>query len=130
MKIQDFIVETDKFVEGKETYTKKFRDKTELIVILSTCKSDRSNKKSLMNLWVDSGYLNEFIDEWIGISTYYTDKDGNCSGSFNPQLIFDKRPIIDFKWLLADTKENRQKILKEVIRMYQENIRLKTASNK
>ena len=45
MKIQDFRVETDKFVEGKVTYTKKFRDKTELIVILSTCKSDRSNKK-------------------------------------------------------------------------------------
>ena len=125
LSIKDFKLEVDENVKGKETYTKNFRDKSKLEIVLSTCKCEKENKKSVMYTWINRGYLKEFIEEWIHVETYYTHPDGLCTGSFNPQIIYKGNPVIDFEWLLKDTKENREKILNEIIRLYKENIDMK-----
>lgn len=83
------------------------------------------DKKCLPNLWKKAGYIDRFLPNWWHVSTYATDKDGNCRGVYNPQekhLIckdkngktIESRMIIDFDFMFEATEENKKKIIDEI----------------
>lgn len=51
---------------------------------------------------------------WICIDVQATDKKGCCRNKYNPQV--NKQHKLDFYWVLADNKKNREKILREIVR--------------
>ena len=53
-----------------------------------------------------------FVNSW-GVQTYVTDRQGRCSGKYNPTT---KDGKLNFEWLLEATEENRQKIIDEIYR--------------
>lgn len=96
-----------------------FEDKTprgeNIIVDLSRCENSGS-VYSLPNLWKKYGYINKVLDTWIGVNVFVTDKAGNCRRDYDPTIILDKGPQINFAWTLEDTPENRDRILAEICR--------------
>ena len=44
-----------------------------------------TDKKSLPNLWYKNGYIDRVLPNYWHVSTYATDKNGNCYGVYNPQ---------------------------------------------
>ena len=59
------------------------------------------------------------------VSTYATDKKGDCYGVYNPQekhfirkdkngKTIESRMVIDFDFMLEATEENKQKIIAEI----------------
>ena len=83
------------------------------------------DKKSLPYLWEKMGYIDRVLPNYWRVSTYATDKKGNCYGVYNPQeknLIrkdrdgktIENRMVIDFDFMLEATEENKQKIISEI----------------
>lgn len=113
-------------------------DDGKLFVEICTCDSgDRSNKNSLMNLYVKNGWLSEWLPTYLSVSTYFYDDDG-CHGYYNPTEkleLFEPgtpeyknhggaRYVINFDWKLEATPENEKRILEEVERRYKNDIRI------
>ena len=84
-----------------------------------------TNKNSLPYLWKKHGDINRVLPNYWHVSTYATDKNGDCYGVYNPQekhLIrkdengktIEDRMVIDFDFMLEATEENRQKIIAEI----------------
>lgn len=96
-----------------------FKDKTlkgeALTVDLSRCEnSGRPN--SLPNLWFSHGYIDKILTTWVGVNVFVTDDAGNCRRDYDPTLIFDPAPQINFDWIIEDTPENRSRIIAEICR--------------
>ena len=77
-------------------------------VEISITKHDRSYKKDLCNLWLKAGWIPEFYEYTIHANTYYTDKDGRCSGCYDLCKLSEdgKRVVVDFDWLLPLSDDN------------------------
>ena len=86
-----------------------------ILVELSKCE-DYGGKGSLAYLWYKARKTPVRLKDWWYVSVYVTDEDGHCWNRYNPQIIYNARPIIDFDWMLPATPENAQKILAEVAR--------------
>ena len=94
-----------------------------LLMDITKC-TNPGGKNSLPYLWKQHGYTKEIMETWWSVSTYVTDKDGNCRHAYNPTLVIKKevhkgkvltcRPCINFEWLLEATEENKKKLLNEV----------------
>lgn len=99
-----------------------------LVIEVTTVKHDRDSKHSLMNLWVEKGWMPKFISTTLSINTYYTDAEGNCFGMFNPQIqtgineLGNPYPEINFLWMLEATPENEKRILDECERLMLEDL--------
>ena len=76
-------------------------------------------------LWMEHGCIDRVLLNWWHVSTYATDKNGNCYGVYNPQekhLIrkdengktIESRMVIDFDFMFEATEENKQKIIAEI----------------
>lgn len=75
---------------------------------------------SLPNLWHKNGYTDKVMETYLCCNTYVYDSEGGCRGAYNPTEKYDgKRNVINFDWLLEDTKENRQKIINECILLFE-----------
>lgn len=88
---------------------------------LIKCTPDNSFKTSLPNLWKKYGYTDKVLDTYYYIDTYVYDSKGNCTGKYNPQnkLSDDgKRYIIDFKYMLEATDENKMILINEVLNRF------------
>ena len=83
------------------------------------------DKNSLPYLWKKNGYIDRVLPNYWHVSTYATDKKGNCYGVYNPQekhLIrkdkngntIESRMVIDFDFMFEATEENKQKIIAEI----------------
>ena len=59
-------------------------------------------------------YLKKPIYNYLSVSTFVTDEDGNCYGKYNPTINGFK---INFDWLLEATIANEKKLLNEVYRL-------------
>ena len=46
---------------------------------------------------------------------YAYDKEGNCYGRYNPQIL-PHGTKINFDWILEATEENKERILNEIIK--------------
>lgn len=84
-----------------------------------------TDKNSLPYLWKKNGYIDRVLPNYWHVSTYATDKNGNCYGVYNPQekhLIrtdengktIESRMVIDFDFMFEATEENKQKIIAEI----------------
>lgn len=92
-----------------------------LIIELSECK-DVGGKKSLPYLWHKAGYTDKILDTYLCVHTYCTDSEGNCFNRYNPQNKISedgKGIIINFDWIFENTEENKQKLINEVIRLFE-----------
>lgn len=70
-------------------------------------------KHSLPAMWKRKGFIDKEPETWWGVQTYVTDRQGRCSGKYNPTT---KDGKLNFEWLLEATEENQQKIIDEIYR--------------
>ena len=92
-----------------------------LLIELSECENS-GGKNSLPALWKKSGFIDRVLDTYISIHTYVTDSEGNCYGRYNPQTKLSddgKRNVINFDWMFENTEENKQKLIDECIRLFE-----------
>lgn len=71
------------------------------------------SKHSLPAMWKRKGFIDKEPETWWGVQTYVTDRQGRCSGKYNPTT---KDGKLNFEWLLEATEENQQKIIDEIYR--------------
>ena len=92
-----------------------------LVVEIATVEHDRKSKSGLMSLWVKNGWMSEFLDTTLNVSTYFYPADGGgCFGRYNPTEKAHesgRRSVVDFAWKLEATPENEARILAECERM-------------
>lgn len=87
-----------------------------IVVELCRCENP-GGSNSLPVLWNKNGHTSTVLDDWWGVQVYAYDSEGNCWGRYNPTEKHDvPRPVIDFKWMLSATEENREKLLREIER--------------
>lgn len=85
-----------------------------LTVEVTECTHDRGRTGDLMELWVKHGWMPEFIERTLHVSTYFYEEEGGCLGLYNPQIKNGvARSVIDFRWILKATPENEAKLLAE-----------------
>ncbi len=92
-----------------------------LVIELSEC-TNSGGKDSLPYLWKRHGYTDRVLETYISIHTYCTDSEGNCYNRYNPQLKLSedgKRYVINFEWMFENTEENKQKLINEVIHLFE-----------
>lgn len=99
-----------------------------LAVELVKCTTpEKLTKSCIMYMWVKNGRLPAVLPSYWAVSTYAYDNDGNCWGWYNPQEIdykrtdkngkvTERRPVICFDWVLEATEQNAKKILDEIER--------------
>lgn len=92
-------------------------DDSEFCIEVSFCKAGELN--SIPQLWYKYGYTNKVLNEYIFIKTYCTDKDGHCTGNYNPQTIGINK--INFDYMLESTEENLNKLIDKCVSMYERN---------
>lgn len=77
-------------------------------------------KNSLPYAWHNNGWTNKVMKTWIGCNTYVHDSEGNCYGGYNVTEIYDgKRNVINFDWMLEDTRENMIKIVEACMKLFE-----------
>ena len=85
----------------------------EEIVVEFRKNENTHGKHSLPAMWKRKGFIDKEPETWWGVQTYVTDRQGRCSGKYNPTT---KDGKLNFEWLLEATEENRQKIIDEIYR--------------
>lgn len=98
-------------------YKDKNKNDEKLTVEVSFINFDNLEGNSLPALWKRYGYTKELVTNYIAISTYVTDKEGNCWAWYNPchKLADDKkRMLINFDYMYAISEDNLKKLLKEI----------------
>lgn len=68
-----------------------------------------------INLWYKKGFIKEPLENYWNIMVYVYDKEGNCYGRYNPQIL-PHGTKINFDWVLEATEENKDLILHEIIK--------------
>lgn len=61
------------------------------------------------------GFIKELLENYWNIMVYVYDKEGNCYGRYNPQIL-PHGTKINFDWVLEATEENKDLILHEIIK--------------
>lgn len=87
-----------------------------IIVELGHCDGNSSIAKE----WKKRKWIDNNLTSWISVEVFATDEKGQCWGKYNPQETEEHK--INFKWVLEDTKQNRDKILTEITRLASEEI--------
>lgn len=78
-------------------------------------KIENDNNRHLINLWYEKGFIKENLENYWQVAVYVYDKEGNCYGKYNPQIL-PHGTKINFDWILEATKENKERILNEIIK--------------
>jgi len=92
-----------------------------LIIELVEC-TNPGGKDTLPYLWHKAGYTDKILNTYLSIHTHCTDSEGNCYRRYNPQIKRSddgKRNEINFDWIFENTEENKQKLINEVIRLFE-----------
>lgn len=100
-----------------------------MLIEITHCENPGGNK-SLPYLWHKEGWTDKVMETYIDCNTYVHDSENGCYGAYNVTEKHDgKRNVINFDWLLEDTKENRKKIIEACIEQF-ENATGKSATEK
>ncbi len=105
-------------------YNKKNDKGQSLVVELSAC-YDTGGDKSNAAVWYKNGYTKTRLKHWLDIDCQVTTSDGVCILDYNPQTKHTadlRRLVIDFDWVLPRTEENAEKLLKEVVRRFEQSV--------
>jgi len=103
------------------TVTEPNAKKETLVIELSEC-TNPGGKNSLPYLWKKHGFTDRVLETYLSIHTYCTDSEGNCYHRYNPQIkksVDGNRNIINFDWMFENTEENKQKLINEVVRLFE-----------
>lgn len=65
--------------------------------------------------WYKKGFIKEPLENYWNVMVYAYDKEGNCYGRYNPQIL-PHGTKINFDWILEATEENKDLILHEIIK--------------
>lgn len=79
-------------------------------------------KNALPYLWHKAGLTDKVLETYLCIDTYCKDTEGNCFRMYNPQSKRSedgKRSEINFDWMFENTEENKQKLINEIIRLFE-----------
>lgn len=96
--------------------------KKETMVIEIHRNTNSGGANALPVLWKKHGFIDRVLETYVGVDTFVTDSEGNCYGRYNPQIKRSddgKRNVINFDWMFEYTEENVQKLLNEVIRLFE-----------
>ena len=93
------------------------RGDREFLIEVTFCEASGSNP--LPQLWYMHGYMDRVLRRYICIETYCTDKDGHCTGNYNPQTIGIHK--INFDYMFESTEENLNKLIDKCVSMYERN---------
>lgn len=78
-------------------------------------KIENDYKGNFINLWYKKGFIKEPLENYWNVMVYIYDKEGNCYGRYNPQIL-PHGTKINFDWVLEATEENKDLILHEIIK--------------
>lgn len=98
----------------REFYHFNDRNSKDERIEIEFTKIENDHKEHLINLWYKKGFIEEKLENYWHIEVYVYDKEGNCCGKYNPQISSGTK--INFDWILEATKENKERILNEIIK--------------
>lgn len=90
------------------------------VVEVSICQHDLSNRRDLMHVWTQAGYIPTPLSTSLDVRTYYTDKAGNCWGWYNiteRPSEDGRRMVIDFGYMREATPDHERELVAECIRL-------------
>ncbi len=91
--------------------------KGEQLKIELTKVTNSGDKNSIQNLWKKHGYTNKVLETHWSLRTYVTDTEGFSFMKYNPTLKEGKMEL-NFNWVFEATDESREKLIKEVTRLF------------
>lgn len=105
----------EKMSQTREFYHFNDRNSKGERIEIEFVKVENDNNRHLINLWYKKGFIKEQLENYWQVTVYAYDKEGNCYGKYNPQILpYETR--INFDWILEATKENKERILNEIIK--------------
>lgn len=119
VRINNFEICGHEYTIEKMSKTREFyhfndkNSKGERIEIEFT-KVENDYKGHLINLWYKEGFIKEKLENYWHVEVYVYNEKGNCYGKYNPQISSGTK--INFDWILEATKENKERILNEIIK--------------
>jgi hypothetical protein len=110
----------DRFMNGFWEYPKHNSLGENLGVEVHCCYNTQKDKKSLPMLWYKGGRTTKPIYNYLSIETEVTQPNGECfrKYEFVKKSADGKRWEIDFDWLLEQSSENLEKLIKELLRRF------------
>lgn len=105
----------EKMSQTREFYHFNDRNSKGERIEIEFTKVENGNNRRLINLWYEKGFIKEQLENYWQVTVYTYDKEGNCYGKYNPQILPCKTRI-NFDWILEATKENKERILNEIIK--------------
>ena len=105
----------EKMSQTREFYHFNDRNSKGEKIEIEFTKVENDSNRHLINLWYKKGFIKEQLENYWQVTVYAYDKEGNCYGKYNPQILpYGTR--INFDWILEATKENKERILNEIIK--------------
>ena len=105
----------EKMSKTREFYHFNDRNSKCEIIDVEFTKVENDNNENLINLWYKKGFIKEKLENYLHVEVYVYDEKGNCCRKYNP-LILPHGTKINFDWILEATKENKERILNEIIK--------------
>lgn len=99
----------------REFYCLKDRNSKCERIEVEFVKIENDHKGHFINLWYKKGFIKEQLENYWNVIVYAYDKEGNCYGRYNPQIL-PHGTKINFDWVLEATQENKERILHEIIK--------------
>lgn len=115
LKIGGYKYTIEKMSQTREFYYFNDRNSKDERIEIEFTKVENDCKGHLLNVWYKKGFLKEQLENYWHVTVYAYDKEGNCYGKYNPQIL-PHGTEINFDWILEATKENKERILYEIIK--------------
>lgn len=114
LKIDGHEYTIEKMTKTREFYHFNDRNSKGERIEIEFTKIENDHKKHLINMWYKNGFIKEKLKSYWHVAVYVYDKEGNCCGKYNPQISSGTK--INFDWIIEATKENKERILNEIIK--------------
>ena len=105
----------EKMSKTREFYHFNDRNSKDERIEIEFTKVENDYKGHLLNVWYKEGFIKEKLENYWHVEVYVYDEEGNCYGKYNPQISTSGTKI-NFDWILKATKENKERILNEIIK--------------
>lgn len=115
LKIDGHEYTIEKMSKTREFYRFNDRNSKGERIEIEFTKVENDYKGHLLNVWYKEGFIKEQLESYWHVEVYVYDEEGNCYGKYNPQIL-PHGTKINFDWILEATKENKERILNEIIK--------------
>lgn len=105
----------EKMSQTREFYYFNDRNSKDERIEIEFTKIENDHKEHLINMWYKNGFIKEKLKSYWHVAVYVYDKEGNCYGKYNPQIL-PHGTKINFDLILEATEENKKRILHEIIK--------------